>query len=165
MSQPGDKIEIPPRGTRGARVPGGGFLMRLFQPFLRRQVDRYRRTAGPTPPRYLDFPVVLLTTVGARSGKEFTHPVGGFEQADRTWLVVASKSGAATHPNWFINLAKHPDNVWLEVGNRKLKVVPVLLKGKQREDALAHVAAISPRYAEYQKKTDREIPIVRLTAE
>ncbi|HKW69370.1 MAG TPA: nitroreductase/quinone reductase family protein, partial [Candidatus Dormibacteraeota bacterium] len=113
-------------------------------------------------PSYLDFPLVLLTTKGARSGKLHTHPVGGFEQGDGTWLVVASKSGASTHPSWFINLAKHPDEVWLEVGNRKLKVVPALLEGKDREEALARIAAISPRYGEYQQKTDRKIPIIRL---
>ena len=156
------QLEIPPDGTRGARTVWGSSLMRLFKPLLHMQVSRYRRKAGPTPPKMLDFPLVLLTTKGARSGQEHTHPLGGFEQQDGTWLVVASKSGAPTHPRWFINLAKLPDDVWLEVGNRKLKVIPTLLKGQEREQALARVAAISPRYGEYQKKTDREIPIIRL---
>ena len=141
----------------------GGPLMRLFKPLIDRQISSYRRT-GDSRPKYLDFPLVLLTTKGARTGREITHPVGGFEQQDGTWLVVASKSGAPTHPRWFINLAKHPDDVWLEIGFRKLKVVPTLLKGKEREEGLARIAAISPRYGEYQKKTDREIPIVRLKA-
>jgi len=136
-------------------------LIRLFEP---RQISRYRKEAGPAAPKFLDFPLVLLTTVGARTGRQVTHPLGGFEQEDGSWLVVASKSGASTHPHWFINLAKHPDNVWLEVGNRKLKVRPALLKGAEREAALARIAAIAPRYAEYQRKTDRQIPIVRLTA-
>jgi hypothetical protein len=54
--------------------------------------------------------------------------------------------------------------VSLEVGNRKLKVVPMMLKGAEREAALAKVASIAPRYGGYQKKTDREIPVVRLKA-
>jgi deazaflavin-dependent oxidoreductase (nitroreductase family) len=128
------------------------------------QVSRYRRAAEPVAPKFLDFPLVLLTTVGARTGREFTHPVGGFEQPDSSWLVVASKSGASTHPGWFINLCNSPDNVWLEVGNRRMKVQPSLLKGQEREAALAKIASTSPRYAEYQSKTDREIPIVRLIA-
>jgi hypothetical protein len=60
-------------------------------------------------------------------------------------------------------LAKNPDEMWLEVGNRKLKAAAELLKGKKREDALARIAATAPRYGEYQKKTDREIPVIRLT--
>lgn len=134
-------------------------LIRLFEP---RQISRYRKEAGAAAPKFMDFPLVLLTTVGARTGREVTHPLGGFEQEDGSWLVVASNSGASTYPRWFINLAKHPDNVWLEVGNRKLKVRPALLKGAEREAALTRIAAISPRYAEYQKKTDRQIPIVSL---
>jgi len=111
----------------------------------------------------MGFPTVLLTTVGARSGSERTHVLGGFADGDEAWLVMASKGGAPTHPAWFINLAKSPDKIWLEVGNRRLKVVAKLLKGKEREDALARIAAVAPRYGAYQKKTDREIPIIRLT--
>jgi len=109
-------------------------------------------------------PTVLLTTVGARTGNERTQVIAGFQDGDDAWIVVASKSGASTHPHWFINLAKKPDQVWLEVGNRKLKVQPTLLKGAEREAAFAKVVATSPRYAGYRKKTDREIPIVRLKA-
>jgi deazaflavin-dependent oxidoreductase (nitroreductase family) len=136
--------------------------MRLLKPIADRQVKRYRKNAGSSPPRFLDFPLVLLTTVGARTGREVTHPLGGFEQPDGTWFVVASKSGSSTHPHWYINLAKNPDRVWLEIGNRKTRVVPTLLKQDERGTALAKIAEVSPRYAEYQKKTDREIPIVRL---
>ena len=60
-------------------------------------------------------------------------------------------------------LAKNPDKIWLEVGNREFKAAAELLKGKEREDALARIAATAPRYGEYQKKTDREIPVIRLT--
>jgi len=86
-----------------------------------------------------------------------------FPDGPDSWLICASKSGAATHPAWFINLAKNPDKVWLEVGNRKLKAAAELLKGKEREDALARIAVTAPRYGQYQKKTDREIPVIRLT--
>ena len=144
-------------------MPGGAFLTRLVKPLMDMQISRYRRTAGPTPPQMMGFPVVLLTTVGAKTGKERTHVLGGFADGDNAWLVVASKGGAPTHPAWFINLAKNPDKVWIEVGNRKLAVKAESLKGADREKALARVAAIAPRYGEYQKKTDREIPVIRLT--
>lgn len=164
MGDSAGKLEIPPRGTRGAWTPWGSFLMRLFKPLLDMQVSRYRKTAGPIPPVMMGFPTVLLTTVGARTGHEHTHVLGGFADGEDAWIVVASKSGASTHPHWFFNLAKHPDKVWLEVGNRKIKVHPTLLKGQEREAALAKIAAIAPQYGGYQKKTDREIPIIRLIA-
>jgi deazaflavin-dependent oxidoreductase (nitroreductase family) len=78
-------------------------------------------------------------------------------------VIIASKGGAATHPAWFINLAEHPDKVWLEVGNRKMRVKPQLFHGPEREAAYAKVAAIAKQYAKYPNSTDREIPVIRLT--
>jgi deazaflavin-dependent oxidoreductase (nitroreductase family) len=156
-------IEIPPRGTRGSSMPFGAALMRLAKPLMDMQISRYRRTAGPTPTQMMGFPTILLTTVGARSGLERTHVLGGFADGENAWLIVGSNGGAPTHPAWFINLAKNPDKVWIEVGNRKLKVVPDSLRGSEREKAYARVVAVAPRYAGYLKKTDREIPVVRLT--
>jgi deazaflavin-dependent oxidoreductase (nitroreductase family) len=155
------QMKIPPRGTRGTRTAWAGPLVKLAKPLIDMQISRYRRTASPTAPQMMGFPIVLVTTVGARSGRERTHVLGGFEDGGG-WLIVASKGGSATHPAWFINLAKNPDKIWLEVGNRKLKVTAHLLEGSEREAALGRVAAIAPRYGEYQKKTDRQIPVIRL---
>jgi len=159
-----EPIRIPPSGTRGQKMPPGvGLLMWLAKPIMDGQGSRYRRKAGPTPPQFMGFPTVLLTTVGAKTGKERTHVLGGFADGEEAWLVVASKGGAPTHPGWFINLAKNPDKIWIEVGNRRLAVKAESLKGAEREEALARVAAIAPRYGGYQEKTDREIPVIRLT--
>ena len=163
MAEPTKQLQIPPSGTRGAWTPWP-FLIRLFTPLMRLQVSRYRKATGPTPPIMMGFPTVLLTTVGARTGNEHTHVLGGFQDGEDAWVVVASKGGASTHPHWFINMCKNPDQVWLEVGNRKLKVQPTLLQGAEREAAFAKVVATSARYAGYRKKTDREIPIIRLKA-
>src|SRR5260370_6365255 len=137
--------------------------MKLAKPFIDRQISGYRRAAGPTQPQMMGFPVILLTTVGAHSGVERTHVLGGFPDGEDAWLVVASKGGAPTHPAWFINLAKNQDKIWIEVGNRKLRVVADSLNGTERDAALARVAAVAARYADYQTQTDREIPITRLT--
>ena len=137
--------------------------MKLLQPLMNLQISRYRKKAGPTPPLMMGFPTVLLTTIGAMTGEERTHVLGGFSDGDDAWLIIASKGGAATHPAWFINLAKRPDKVWLEVGNRKLQVKPDLLHGAEREAAYAKVAAIAPQYGKYPKSTNREIPVIRLT--
>jgi deazaflavin-dependent oxidoreductase (nitroreductase family) len=67
------------------------------------------------------------------------------------------------HPAWFLNMAKNPDDIWLEVGTERFKVRGESLEGQERAEALARIAKIAPRYRGYQEKTDREIPIVRLT--
>lgn len=138
-------------------------LMKLGKPFMDMQVSRYRKTVGDKAPVMMGFPIVLLTTIGARTGQERTHVLGGFADGDDAWLIVASKGGAATHPAWFVNLAKRPDQVWLEVGKRKFRAHVESLQGDEREAALERVAKVAPRYGEYQRKTDREIPVVRLT--
>lgn len=163
MAQKPAGIRIPPRGTKGTNMPGGAFLMRLAKPLIDRQVEGYRRAQGPEPKLFMGFPVVLLTTIGAKTGKERTHILGGFPDGPDAWLVVASKGGAATHPAWFINAAKNPDKVWVQVGNRKMRVAIESLTGPAREQAYSRVVAVVPRYADYLKKTDREIPVLRLT--
>jgi deazaflavin-dependent oxidoreductase (nitroreductase family) len=144
-------------------MPGGKFLMALFKPLLARQIGRIERSTSPEPPIMMGFPVVILTTVGARTGEQRKHVLGGFADGPDAWLIVASLGGAATHPSWLYNIAKSPDKVWLQVGNRKLKVAVESLQGAERDQALAKVAAIAPRYGAYQKKTDREIPVLRCT--
>src|ERR1700693_4643488 len=163
MAQKPADIRIPPRGTKGTNMPGGAFLMRLAKPLMDRQVEGIRRAAGPEPKSAMGLPVILLTTVGAKSGKEHTHILGGFSDGPGAWLVVASKGGAATHPAWFINLAKNPDKVWIQVGDRKMHAHVESLAGPERETAYARVVAVAPRYAGYMKKTNREIPVLRIT--
>jgi deazaflavin-dependent oxidoreductase (nitroreductase family) len=157
------QLRIPPRGTKGFSMPGGAVLFRLFKPIMDRQVDRYKRATSPEPSKFQGFPILVLTTIGARTGTERTHVLGGFPDGPDAWLVVASKGGAATHPAWFINLAKNPDKVWIQVGNRKLRASVEELEGAEREQAYARVVAVAPRYGDYLKKTDREIPVLRLT--
>ena len=109
--------------------------------------------------------MVILATVGAKTGRAHTVALGKFADREDSFLVVASNGGAARHPAWFINLARNPGQVWAEVGKRKFKVRPQLLQGKERREAWQRVIAASPGYAAYEQKTDREIPIVRLTPE
>jgi deazaflavin-dependent oxidoreductase (nitroreductase family) len=157
-------IEATPNGTYGTKTPGGKWLQKLFEPMMKRGIATYRRTGGKNRmSNMMGFPVVLLTTKGARSSQERTVTLGGFSDGDDAWVIVASKGGAADHPAWFNNMVKHPDDIWLEVGSRKMKVKGESLVGSEREKTLARIASISPRYGGYQKKTDREIPIVRLT--
>ena len=111
----------------------------------------------------MGFSVVTLRTKGARSGRQRTTQINGFADGENAWLVVASNAGAATNPAWFVNMVKNPDDIGLKIGRRNLKVHGELLTGAARLTALRRVAAISPQYGDYQKQTDREIPIIRLT--
>jgi deazaflavin-dependent oxidoreductase (nitroreductase family) len=140
-----------------------GLFFKLLKPLASGQVSRYRKSAGAEPPKMNGFPVVLLTTVGSKTGRERTSVLGGFPEDGGSWLVVGSKGGSIDHPSWFINVAKTPDKVWLEVGSRKFKARPQLLKGDEYEVAYAKVVATSPQYAGYRRVTDRHIPVVRLT--
>jgi deazaflavin-dependent oxidoreductase (nitroreductase family) len=149
-------IEIPPSGTRGISTR----LVRIFRLFNPLSVWMYRR-GGSSGGRA----GLLLTTVGARSGQEHTVALGKFTNSQGRLLVVASLAGAARHPAWFINLAKHPDKVWVEIGRDRFKVRPEVLRGEERADAWRRIVAAAPGYGPYEQKTDREIPIIRLTRE
>jgi deazaflavin-dependent oxidoreductase (nitroreductase family) len=155
-------IRVSPTGTRGSRFPRRGPLWKLFQFFGRRQVKAYRRGGEEKVSSRMGFPVVILTTRGAKTGQTRTSPVGGFADGEDAWLVAATLGGSAHHPAWFLNMAAHPDDIWLEVGSERFKVRGESLEGQERIEALARVAKVSSRYGEYQEKTDREIPIVRL---
>jgi len=84
-----------------------------------------------------------------------------------SWLIVASAGGSAKHPAWYVNLAKNPDKVWVELGaerGRVRAVRPESLKGEERERAWEEVVRLAPGYGKYAEQTDRVIPIVRLRA-
>ena len=139
--------------------------MAVFRFFTRRAINDYRKSGADGVSKRMGFPVVLLTTRGAKSGQERTVPIGGFPDGPDRWLVVASLGGAVRHPAWYLNMAKYPNDVQLEVGNERFRVRAELLQGDERSEALAHISSISARYGTYQQKTDREIPIVRLIKE
>ncbi len=147
-------MELTPKGTRGGGMPRlPSPLMRIARFFM----NWFARGSGEG--------TVILTTVGAKTGQKHSVAVGRFPDRGNAFLVVASNMGSAKHPSWYVNMARNPDQVWAEVGKRKFKVRPELLKGAERQAALERVVAASPGYANYQKQTDREIPIVRLVPE
>ena len=75
---------------------------------------------------------------------------------------MASAAGAARNPAWYYNLAAHPDQVWIETAGRKVAVIAEQLHGAAREEAWRQITAAAPRFATYQQKTDRELPVIRL---
>jgi deazaflavin-dependent oxidoreductase (nitroreductase family) len=162
MAKHKSEIRIPPRGTKGG---GRAFslLSKVAKPIVDRQTERMKSSKTSEQRQMMGFPVGVVTTMGAKTGRERSHVLGAFPDGQDAWLVIASKGGAATHPHWFLNIAANPEQVWLQVGNRKMRVHVESLQGKEREDAYARVAAAAKNYAAYPKKTDREIPVLRLT--
>ncbi|HVC77939.1 MAG TPA: nitroreductase/quinone reductase family protein [Candidatus Micrarchaeaceae archaeon] len=158
-------IEKTPSGTRGTEMPGGKLLQKVLGPLAKRHIGAYRKSGGSDRmSKMMPFPVILLTTKGAKSGAERVVALGGFQEGDASWLIVASKGGSKTHPAWLNNMIQHPDDIWLEVGKRKMKVHAESLRGPEREEAYRRVASQAPQYGEYPKKTDRVIPVIRLKA-
>jgi deazaflavin-dependent oxidoreductase (nitroreductase family) len=108
--------------------------------------------------------VLVLNTVGVKTGRDRSTPVGWFPDGDGRWLVVASAGGGPHNPAWFHNIVGNPDRVTIDVDRRRVSVTPEQLHGAERDRAWASIVAASPRFANYEVKTDREIPVIRLTA-
>jgi len=107
---------------------------------------------------------IMLTTVGARSGKEHTVQLLRVPEGDGSWLVVASAAGSVKHPAWYYNMARHPDEIRIETAGRKIRVEAESLTGQERAAAWDRIVKVWKGYDSYKQKTDREIPVVRLTA-
>src|SRR4051794_16945620 len=148
--------QVPPAGTRGGKLPHG--------PVLRAGMRVMRVVHHLTGNKMKGQPLLYLTTVGARSGKRRTVPVAAFAEGEGAWLVVGSAGGAAQHPAWFFNLMRNPGQVEIEWQGRTLAVTPRMLEGEERAAAWTRIVQERPNFGEYEQKTDREIPVVRLTA-
>jgi deazaflavin-dependent oxidoreductase (nitroreductase family) len=150
-------VDVPPAGTRGAKAPPSGPIARLLGRVAR---TIHRLTGSKMGGR----PLMYLSTVGAKSGERRVSVVMPFPEGDDAWLIIASKGGAATHPSWFYNLAAHPDQVEVEFEGRKTAVTLQTLTGEERAAAWQRITTERPSFASYETKTDRQIPVVRLTA-
>jgi deazaflavin-dependent oxidoreductase (nitroreductase family) len=144
-------------GTRGGRQPGtGGPIGRWF---AKMAMNRIRKT-GKAPG--MGFNALVLTTIGRRSGVKRQNPVGCFPGKDGSWLIVASAAGGPKNPAWYHNLAAHPDQVQIETAGRRVDVVAEQLHGTEREEAWRQITTTVPRFANYEEKTDRTLPVIRL---
>jgi deazaflavin-dependent oxidoreductase (nitroreductase family) len=154
----GDEMSFDLRaGTRGGWQPGtGGPVGRWL---TKRAVSQIRRTGKMMG---LGFDALVLTTIGRKTGAERTAPVGRFPGKDSSWLIVASAAGGPRHPAWYYNLAANPDKVQIEMAGSKIAVTAEPLHGAEREEAWRQITTAVPRFAKYQQKTDRELPVIRL---
>src|SRR5438270_4409083 len=150
-------VVVTPNGTRGVSSP---IPRRLVALLTRIPVALQRLSGGRL--KMHGQPLLLLTTLGARTGQPRTSMVSQFPESDGSTLIVASFGGAAKHPAWYFNLAKHPDQIFVERNGRRMRVQGISLSGEEREAAWQRIVRLAPGFAEFQRSTDREIPVVRL---
>jgi deazaflavin-dependent oxidoreductase (nitroreductase family) len=121
-------------------------------------IDEFRANKGVvTVP---DFPILLLTTVGARSGKKHTVPLGYGLDGDQVF-IVASKAGAPTNPDWFHNLRANPA-VTVEFGGSVIEATAVVTDGAERDRLYKIVTGDAPALNAYELNTARVFPVVVL---
>jgi deazaflavin-dependent oxidoreductase (nitroreductase family) len=129
--------------------------------FNERNIAEFRANHGRVGGGFEGAPLVVLHTVGARSGKPRTNIMMYLADGDR-YLVFASNAGADDDPAWYQNLKASP-HARIEVGDHIVDVHAIELQGAERDDKYALQAERYPGFAEYQRKTSRTIPVVALT--
>jgi deazaflavin-dependent oxidoreductase (nitroreductase family) len=124
-------------------------------------IDEFRANAGKVGNMFEGQLMVLLTTIGAKSGEPRVSPLVATRDGDRL-VVVASYGGAPKHPAWYHNLVANP-RVTVEVGTEKFEATATVVTDRAERDRLyAGQVATWPGFAEYEEKTDRLIPVVVL---
>jgi len=132
------------------------------QQWVRDQVAEYEASDGTRANTLRDsgYPIVVITSVGAKSGLLRKNPVMRVER-DGKYVAIASKGGAPDNPEWYYNFLAHPE-VELQDGAEKHTYAARLLTGDERREWWDYSVATWPTYAAYQKRTDREIPVFLL---
>ncbi|MFJ1706002.1 nitroreductase family deazaflavin-dependent oxidoreductase [Kitasatospora sp. NPDC088346] len=129
--------------------------------WVREQVEQYEGSGGTEGTTMRGMPVIILTTRGARSGKIRKTPLMRVEY-DGSYAVVASKGGAAEHPVWYHNVVADP-RVELQDGPVRQDMTARQVTGAEKDLWWGRAVEAYPDYADYQTKTDREIPVFVLT--
>jgi deazaflavin-dependent oxidoreductase (nitroreductase family) len=138
----------------------GGFGKALARGFMRTAVWVYRRSGGKIAGKMFGAPLLLLTTVGRRSGRSWTVPVMYQPDEDR-WVIIASNGGNAKHPAWWLNLRSQPQ-ASIQIGRETYPVTAVEAVGEERERLWRRMADMYKGYDGYARKTTRKIPVVLL---
>ena len=124
-------------------------------------VEQFRANGGQIKEgMFKGSPIVLLTTKGAKTGAIHTTPLVHTRDGDR-YVVIASKGGAPTNPEWYHNLVANP-TVTVEVGPEKFEARATVAQGQERDRLFNAQAALMPGFATYQRNTTRRIPVVVL---
>jgi deazaflavin-dependent oxidoreductase (nitroreductase family) len=129
--------------------------------FNQRNIDEFRANGGKVGGQFEGFPLLLLTSTGAKSGEQRVNPVAYFDIDDKIY-VVGSSAGRDRDPAWAFNIRAHPD-VSVEIGSDAPRAVTAReLPRDERDSVYAVVAERAPGFADYETLTDRVIPVFEL---
>ncbi|WP_426572616.1 nitroreductase family deazaflavin-dependent oxidoreductase [Aquihabitans sp. McL0605] len=128
--------------------------------FNRGVIEQFRESGGNPGPPFEGAPLLILHSTGAKSGKVRLAPIV-YRKVGDSWAVFASKAGAPNNPDWFHNLVANP-KASIEVGADTIDVVARVLGDEEREPIWTEQKQVMPGFAEYEQKTDRQIPVVLL---
>lgn len=124
-------------------------------------IEEFRTKGGKVGGMFEGKPILLLHTTGAKSGQERINPVAYTTDGERL-VVIASKGGAPTNPDWYYNLVANPQ-VTVEVGTEQFQARASVLAEPDRTRLYQQMVTVMPGFAEYEKKTTRAIPVIALT--
>ncbi len=124
-------------------------------------IEEFRANSGKVGGYFTGKTLLLLHTIGAKSGQERINPVAYVTDGDRL-VIVASKGGAPTNPDWYHNILACP-LVTVEVGTEQFQARAAIASEPERSRLYSQMAAMIPAFAEYQLKTKRVIPVITLT--
>ena len=128
--------------------------------FNKQVIEEFRANHGKVGGNFEGAPMVLITTTGAKSGQARTTPLVS-QPSDDVIYIFASKAGAPTNPDWYHNLLAHPE-VEVEFGDEKFSATATPLERAERDRVFAKQKEVFPGFADYEKATDRVIPVVEL---
>ncbi len=124
-------------------------------------IEEFRSNGGKVGGNFAGRTLLLLHTTGRKSKAERVNPVAYTMDGDR-YVIIASKGGAPTHPDWYHNVVGNP-TVTIEVGTEKFQAHATIVPEPERTRLYDQMAAMMPGFAEYQRKTTRLIPVIALT--
>ena len=134
--------------------------MSSFQDFNKNLIEEFRTNQGKVSGMFENVPVLILTTTGAKSGRQHTTPLVYTKDGDDL-VIIASKGGSPTHPAWYHNLVANP-TVTVELPEEEFEARAVVTEGDERDRLFEAQASLMPNFNQYQENTSRRIPVIRL---
>jgi deazaflavin-dependent oxidoreductase (nitroreductase family) len=139
----------------------GSMLVRIMTVAKDLHVGLYRISGGKFANQIANMPILLITTVGRKTGKSRTNPVVYLREG-QDFVVTASVGGMDWHPGWYFNL-KHRPEARIQVGGQVFNVRATIVEGEERTRLYEKFKAASSNFVKYEKNTSRVIPVIRLT--
>jgi len=124
-------------------------------------IEEFRANEGKVGGRFEGRTLLLLHTIGAKSHEPRINPVAYVKDGERL-VIIASKGGAPTNPDWYYNILAHP-SVTVEAGTEQFQVEAVVTEEPERTHLYDKMVEMMPGFAEYREKTTRAIPVIVLT--